>query len=29
MEDPTIIPLQIGTLETLPNGDKQFKELVV
>ena len=28
MEDSSIIPLQIGTLETLPDGDKRFTELV-
>ena len=28
MEDPSIIPLQIGTLETLPDGNTKFTELV-
>jgi hypothetical protein len=27
-KDPSIIPLQIGTLETLPNGQMEFKQLV-
>ena len=29
IEDPSIIPLQIGTLETLHNGEMEFKQLVV
>jgi hypothetical protein len=28
LEDSSIIPLQIGTLETLPNGEQRFNELV-
>ena len=28
LKDPTIVPLQIGTLETNQRGEKVFKQLV-